>query len=76
MRIGVINSKSVYSRNRLPRLEVEKPEWEEEEEEEERKLKEWETMKAWDKEKLKNREDKMNKGKDETETMMDEEWRN
>ena len=73
MRIGVINSKSVYSRNRLPRLEVEKPEWEEEEEE--RKLKEWEAMKAWDKEKLKNGEDKMNKGKDETETMMDEEWR-
>ena len=27
LRGSVINSKTVYSRNRLPRLEVEKPEW-------------------------------------------------
>ena len=30
---GVLNSKTVYSRNRLPRLQVEKSEWEREDEE-------------------------------------------
>ena len=33
MRNGVLNSKTVYSRNRLPRLELEKTEWEREDEE-------------------------------------------
>ena len=38
LREGVINSKTMYSRNRLPRLEVEKPEWERAEEERKARL--------------------------------------
>ena len=38
LRVGVMNSKTVYSRNRLPRQEVEKPEWERSEEERRRKI--------------------------------------
>ena len=38
MRVEVLNSKSVYSRNRLPRLEVEKTEWEKEDEERRKNL--------------------------------------
>ena len=48
MRGEVINSKSVYSRNRLPRLEVEKPEWEKTEEERRKKIKEWEEKVIWE----------------------------
>ena len=48
LRGSVINSKTVYSRNRLPRLEVEKPEWERAEEDRRKRLKEWEEKKSWD----------------------------
>ena len=38
LRVGVINSKTMYSRNRLTRLEVDKSEWERSEEERKRKM--------------------------------------
>ena len=38
-RKGVLNSKSVYSRNRLPRLQIEQTEWEKEREVEEKRMK-------------------------------------
>ena len=50
LRKNVLNSKSVYSRNRLPRLEIEKPEWESAEEERRKKLLEWEKKESWRKE--------------------------
>ena len=48
MRDGVINSKAMYIRNRLPRLEVEKPEWERNEEERRKKLQKWKKKENWD----------------------------
>ena len=33
MRKGVLNNKAVYSRNKLPRLEIQRTEWEREDEE-------------------------------------------
>ena len=38
-RKGVLNSKSVYSRNRLPRVKIEQTDWEKEREVEEKKRK-------------------------------------
>ena len=48
LRNHVLNSKSVYSRNRLPRLEVEKQEWEREEDMRKAKLEEWKKKVEWD----------------------------
>ena len=39
LREEVLNSKSVYSRNRLPRLEIEKTDWEKEDELRQKKMK-------------------------------------
>ena len=47
LRVGAI--KTMYSRNRLPRLEVEKPQWERSEEERRRKMKEWKDKELWEK---------------------------
>ena len=41
-----MNSKTVYSRNRLPRLEVEKTEWEREDEERRARLLAWKEQEA------------------------------
>ena len=75
LRGNVINSKTVYSRNRLPRLEVEKPEWERAEEERRKKISAWERKETWEREK-KDMEDKEQDEKiAETEEMMTDAWR-
>ena len=75
MRDGVINSKAMYSRNRLPRLEVEKPEWERNEEERRKKLQEWKQKENWDlRTKSQEEKDRLQQV-EETENMMTESWR-
>ena len=75
LRVGVMNSKTVYSRNRLPRQEVEKPEWERSEEERRRKMKEWREKEIWEKTQEKMKEVAGDALRDETEEMMREQWR-
>ena len=75
LRGSVINSKTVYSRNRLPRLEVEKPEWKRAEEDRRRKLKEWEEKKSWERECERSREEAIENEGTEGEDMMRENWR-
>ena len=41
MRKGVLNNKAVYSRNKLPRLEIQKTEWEKEDEERRAMMLDW-----------------------------------
>ena len=75
LRGSFINSKTVYSRNQLPRLEVEKPEWERAEEDRRRKLKEWEEKKSWERECERSREEAIENEGTEGEDMMRENWR-
>ena len=75
LREGVINSKAMYSRNRLPRLEVEKPEWERNEEERKRKIQEWNQKENWDLRTKTQEEEESLRQVEETENMMTESWR-
>ena len=75
LRGEVVNSKTVYSRNRLPRLEIEKPEWERAEEERRKKIKEWEEKMSWERNCKEQREEIVENTSLETEEMMGETWR-
>ena len=75
LRGNVINSKTVYSRNRLPRLEVEKPEWERAEEERRKKISDWERKETWEREKREREDKEQDEQITETEEMMTEAWR-
>ena len=69
---GVLNSKSVYSRNRLPRLAIEKTEWERGEEERKKRAEE-ERMRF--EQKAKERREADSGVEIEDEVMMSEDWR-
>ena len=86
-RVAVLNSKSVYSRNKLPRLTLEKDEWEKKaeerkewnEKEKKRKWREGESMEETEtgeetREKTTNETDN-DREEDEEEDLMTETWR-
>ena len=65
----------MYSRNRLPRLEVEKPEWERNEEKRQKKIQEWKQKENWNLRTQTQEEKERLQQVEETENMMTESWR-
>ena len=76
LRRNVLNSKTVYSRNRLPRLEVERTEWEKEDEEKRKRILAWKEREKLQEEQRREEEDilKETRAKDD-EVMVAEAWR-
>ena len=78
LREGVLNSKSVYSRNRLPRLELEKTEWEKEDEERKKRYQRWQEDKRKQEARKESQEAKTQELEEqeiEEENAMTEEWK-